>query len=71
MSGLGGRYPIEQQMDEHSPAAGESSNGKLTPDNSGEDIGYMGAGLLGAAIGAGLGAAWGGTGSYGANYPQG
>ncbi|EFX73582.1 hypothetical protein DAPPUDRAFT_252927 [Daphnia pulex] len=53
--------------------ASYSNGGKLTaaPDNSGEDIGYMGAGLLGAAIGAGLGAAWGGTGSnYGANYYQ-
>lgn len=49
----------------------ESSKLTVSPDNSAEDIGYVGAGLLGAAIGAGLGAAWGGTGSnYGSNYYQ-
>ncbi len=63
---------IRHQNNNNSPARGEESSngGKLAPDNSGEDIGYMGAGLLGAAIGAGLGAAWGGTGNYGANYYQ-
>ena len=35
-----------------------------TPDNSGEDIGYLGAGLLGAAIGAGLGSYYGTNGAY-------
>ncbi len=57
----------------NSPAIKGEESSKLTaaPDNSGEDIGYVGAGLLGAAIGAGLGAAWGGTGSnYGSNYYQ-
>jgi hypothetical protein len=49
----------------------ESSKLTVSQHNSGEDIGYVGAGLLGAAIGAGLGAAWGGTGSnYGSNYYQ-
>lgn len=49
----------------------ESSKLTAAPDSSGEDIGYVGAGLLGAAIGVGLGAAWGGTGSnYGSNYYQ-
>lgn len=62
----------KRQQNNRPAAAGEAAK---TPDNSGEDIGYVGAGLLGAAIGAGLGAAWGGTGSYsGANngvYQQG
>ncbi len=44
--------------------AGASESVKTT-DNSGEDISYLGAGLVGAAIGAGLGA-W--SGSTGSNY---